>query len=151
MKPFNTYVFTLLFGCSLFSLNAQFSFVDMTDSLLVKNQVSSGVALGIADLNGDGLDDIARLDSTNILNIEFQQGSGQKFEHYKYGLVTQSDEWALTIGDVNNDGYNDIMTGGAYNSIKLLTYNKVMIKQHFLIAQFSYKEPILQISIMMAG
>lgn len=107
------------------SLSAQLSFMDMTDSLLVESDVKSGVAIAIADINNDGMDDIIRLDSTYILQVEYQKINGQKFASYKFGEVTVADfgEWAITVGDVNNDGFNDIMTGGLYNQIKLLTYN----------------------------
>ncbi|MBL4682980.1 MAG: VCBS repeat-containing protein [Nannocystaceae bacterium] len=86
---------------------------------LVNGSMTSGVALGITDMNNDGLDDIVRLDDTQFLEIEYQQLDGS-FERYEFGEVGGS-SWSLSLGDVNNDGYTDIFTGGAYNGLKVLT------------------------------
>ncbi len=95
----------------------QFSFSDQTGWLQV-NGVSSGAPMGIADMNGDGRDDLIRLDDTRRLIIEYQ-GDDNDFSALNYGdLLGQ--QWGLCIADVDGNGYNDILTGGAYNNLKLL-------------------------------
>ena len=103
------------------SLNAQ-SFTNQT-SLLSETDFHSGVAMGIADMNGDGKDDIVRLSEGSDLSIEYQQAPNAPFTNYWFGDLGSSREWSLCVGDVNNDGFNDLMAGGAYNELKLLTAN----------------------------
>ncbi len=82
----------------------------------------SGVAIGVADVNGDGLDDVVHLQQGTDLYIEFQQSNGT-FITQAVGNMANSSEWSMCIGDVDNNGFSDIFTGGAYNGIKLATAN----------------------------
>ena len=50
-------------------------FIVSTDAL-TNGTLSSGVAMGIADMNADGLDDLVRLNDANFLEIEYQQPDG---------------------------------------------------------------------------
>ena len=92
-------------------------------SSLYPGSIFSGAPVGIADMNGDGKDDIIHLDDRVTLKISFQNGPGQIFTQQNYGTLNSGSEWALCIGDVDENGINDIMTGGAYNNIKLVTGN----------------------------
>ncbi len=102
---------------------AQISFSDETSTFLSELAVSSGCAMGIADMNGDSLDDIIRLKSAQTLYIEYQQADGSTFEHYNYGNMGSGSQWSLCIADVDANGYNDLLCGGAYNNLKLLEAN----------------------------
>lgn len=60
------------------SLSAQISFTNKTN-LLTPDKHYSGVAIAILDMNGDGLDDIARLSQGTDLNIQYQTTPDQLF------------------------------------------------------------------------
>lgn len=108
--------------CASFSLlTAQISFTDQS-SLLSNTDFHSGVAIGVTDLNNDGLDDIIRLNGTSFLQVELQGEPGEMFTTQAVGN-TGGGQWMVVVGDMNNDGFNDIVTGGAYNEIKSYTYN----------------------------
>lgn len=103
-----SFVFLLLFLCS--SLNAQFSFYDKVDILEVQN-FHSGVAIVVADMNGDTFDDIVRLQNGVDLWVEYQNADGS----YQAALVEEDvgdgSQWTMAVADVNNDGRCEIMTG----------------------------------------
>ncbi len=103
-----------------FGQSQPISFTDNTDLLRTDN--FSGVCMAISDMDGDGKDDIIRYNIGRVLNVEFQRGQNQDFEHRNFGPVATFSEWATTIADVDKNGYNDILVGGAYDNIKLL-YN----------------------------
>lgn len=100
---------------------AQFSFSNRTN-LLANQGVRSGAPMAVVDMNGDGLDDIVRLDDTEDLVIDYQTGSNMAFSGYSYG-PTFGSQWSICVADVDGNGYNDILTGGAYNGLKLLKAN----------------------------
>ncbi|WP_191861013.1 FG-GAP-like repeat-containing protein [Hanstruepera ponticola] len=101
-----------------------FSQITFTNSntLLTNPNLTSGCAIGVSDMNGDGLDDIIRLDDARNLQIEYQTAGGGNFTQYNFGSVGGS-QWGLAIADVDQNGYNDIVTGGSYNGIKLIKAN----------------------------
>ncbi len=74
--------------------------------------------MGIADMNGDGLDDIVRLKNTNQLQILFQPTSGPVFSNLEFGSLPGT-MWSMCIADVDGNGFNDVLTGGAYNGVHL--------------------------------
>ena len=73
-------------------------------------------------MNGDGLDDLVRLDNASDLEIEYQQANGT-FSRYDYGDIGSGSEWGLCVADVDGNGYRDVFAGGAYNRLKLLKAN----------------------------
>ncbi len=116
------HLYTLLFLALAIFAQAQITFTNQTDLLTNPSTIHSGVAVGVADVNGDGLDDIVRLNNAALLNIEYQSLPNQPFTHYE-ASSGPGNAWAMVIGDVNNDGSNDIFVGGSYNGAKVLTNN----------------------------
>jgi uncharacterized repeat protein (TIGR01451 family) len=104
-------------------INPFVNFTDQTNLLNNPNDFNSGVLMGIADMNGDGLDDIIRLNNTKNLNIEYQNAANTAFSNFNYGNVSIQNQWSLVIADVDENGYNDIVTGGAYDNVKVFKAN----------------------------
>jgi hypothetical protein len=68
--------------------------------------------IAIADMNGDYLDDIVSISST-MIHVLFQQADGSFIE--RATTTTPANylpTWSMAIGDVNKDGFNDLMYGG---------------------------------------
>ena len=86
------------------------------DSIVSWSAVStssiSGTSLGVVDMNGDFLDDIVSVTSTNI-QIH-QQNSNGTFTAVNYTTTPAqfTPSWSMAIGDFNADGYNDLLYGG---------------------------------------
>jgi len=99
-------------------------FQDGTNRLAV-DDVRSGVAMAISDMNSDGRDDIVRLNLADKLMVEYQTETGT-FGHFEYGFVNPTNttnQWSLAVGDVDHNGYNDILSGGYYDTIKVFKAN----------------------------
>lgn len=116
----NLQALLLLYLMLLFSssLAAQVSFAN-ANHLLAPQDRNSGTALGIADMNGDGLDDILRLNLARTLYIDYQNAQGTEMPaEYIAGQFVQK-QWMLTVGDVDNNGFNDLMMGGFDDTVKI--------------------------------
>ncbi|MBK7407487.1 MAG: VCBS repeat-containing protein [Saprospirales bacterium] len=97
---------------------AQISFTN-ENALLLNTNVHSGVAIGVVDMNGDGLDDIVRLDQAKVWNIEYQTPGGGLFSNYQYGQVSGGNQWSLCLADFDNNGFHYLFCGGAYTGAKI--------------------------------
>ena len=100
------------------------SFTDNTNLLPAANY--SGVSMSVVDMNGDGKDDIVRYNYGKTLNVVYQQGANQNFTNFTFGEVSNVRQWSNTIADVDQDGYNDILTGGYYDNLKLIYNNNAI-------------------------
>jgi hypothetical protein len=102
-----------------FGLSAQISFSNQT-TLLTSPNHRSGVAIAVADMNGDGLDDIIRLSQGRDISIAYQTAPGAAFANLLVGNDGGNDrQWGICIGDIDNNSYADILTGGAYDDVKV--------------------------------
>lgn len=98
---------------------AQITFTDASN-LLENPNLFGGVALAVVDMNDDKLDDIIRLNNGIGLEIEYQQTDGT-FSRSVIGNV--GTPWGISIADVDENGYNDIIVGGSYDGIRLVRAN----------------------------
>ena len=112
---------------------SQASFSNRND-LLGQRDVHSGVPVGIADMNGDGLDDIVVLDDARRLIVQYQTPDlARPFYRYTSPMsIAGGKQNDICIADFNNDGANDIFITGTYDMTKILygipytyTFNRV--------------------------
>jgi hypothetical protein len=97
----------LLFCVPMASM-AQLAFTNASANL--SNTASSGSCIGVADMDGDGLDDIIQLDMSKHVYVLYQNPD-HTFVTVDYGQVDNSNQWGWAIADLNNDGHKDICSG----------------------------------------
>jgi hypothetical protein len=115
-----------LIAISLLSISAlaQTNFLNRND-LLREHDIHSGVPVAVADMNGDGLDDIVALDNGTRLYIQYQTPDpARPYVRYdppvNIDIDVQND---IIIADFNNDRANDIFIIGSYDRAKILYGN----------------------------
>ncbi len=94
----------------------EFSFIPQTVN-------TSGTVYGAVDMTGDGLDDVVGVTSTNV-GINKQLGSGG-FQLMNIA-TPQADfpaSWSMAAGDINADGYNDLVYGAGSGVTFMLSAN----------------------------
>ena len=101
--------------CAPLVLNAQFSFTNATN--LKSNTTNSGGCMGVVDMNGDGLDDMAILHNSRVFMVDYQNPDGT-FTLVQYGQVSNSGQWGWAIADVDQDGHKDMISGGSYDGVR---------------------------------
>lgn len=67
--------------------------------------------VGVADIDGDGLDDIIRMDSDDF-EVCYQQANGT---FTVANMTTTYTPWGLCVGDADENGANDVLFGGQNN------------------------------------
>jgi hypothetical protein len=97
---------------------AQISFTNSND-LLSNANFHSGVAIAVTDMNNDGKDDIIRMNEGYDLTIEYQNQTDEIFTTFNIGNIDNGSQWSMCVADINNDGYNEVLAGGAYDEVKL--------------------------------
>jgi hypothetical protein len=108
-------------GFAAFALNAQGTLVFTNQTTLLPNpNHSSGNSIGVADMDGDGKDDIVRTDN-DTMSVCYQGTANGPFTetNYPYAL---SAPWGMCIADVDNDGVNDVMWGEGASS-RMMQWN----------------------------
>jgi hypothetical protein len=74
---------------------------------------TDGTQRALVDMNGDYLDDIVSISTTNV-NIRYQQTSGDfTTANIETTSAENSPSWSLSAGDIDDNGYNDLLYGGA--------------------------------------
>ncbi|EDP70587.1 Glucose/sorbosone dehydrogenase [Flavobacteriales bacterium ALC-1] len=97
------------------------AFTDGTS--LIGQDNFSGLPMGVIDMNGDGKDDIVQFNNARELRIQYQNGAGQPFTSHYHGNVSTQNQWGTAIADFDHNGYNDVMSGGAYDNLKIIKNN----------------------------
>ncbi len=87
----------------------QLSFTNASNTM--SNVTTSGGCMGVVDMNGDGLDDIAKLHNANRFQVDYQNADGS-FNLVDYGQVSGSGQWGWAIADLDNNGHKDMVSGG---------------------------------------
>ena len=126
--------------CSQATL-AQITFTNQT-SWLDSDSIASSHPVGITDMNGDGLDDIVILKGGNQIIIEYQKSTNNGFNEYlNTAPEIGNNAWGMCLGDVDNNGFSDLLYGGAYDDLHLYTFT----------AQTSYNQSDLGESLFLQG
>jgi hypothetical protein len=115
----NFYLCLAMLAFAGVSLQAQISFTNANAKLGYGNHFS-GVAIGIADMNADGYDDIVHLSNGRILAIELQKPDGSGLQTITVGQISNASQWSMCIADADNNGFNDVLAGGSYDGVKLV-------------------------------
>ncbi len=78
--------------------------------------------IAVADMNGDNMDDIVSVSSTNV-NIHYQQaGGGFNPVNITTAPAANTPSWSIAIADYNKDGYGDLLYGGG-NGVTFMKSN----------------------------
>ena len=100
------------------SLSAQIAFTNQTN-LLNPEDHYSGVAIAVIDMNGDGRDDIVRMNEGTILSISFQGAPNSPFGYMMLQDIASNSQWGMCAGDLDNNGFPDVLAAGRYDGVKI--------------------------------
>lgn len=109
-------------------------------SLINFDYSSLGIsAISAADMNGDKLDDVLQVGG--FLNMLLQQEDGT-FESASipYNNLQNSPSWSLAAGDMNNDGWSDLVCGGGGGVSILLSQNDGADYTEFTVSNYVFSQ-----------
>lgn len=85
---------------------------------LENKSVSGPICKAFADINGDYRDDIIRYNGKGKLLLELNSNNGMRYRTYEIGS-TRSAPYTISVGDLDNDGTNEIITAGYYDGVSV--------------------------------
>lgn len=127
------YLFFVCFGIVLFVFG-QISFFDF---IIYFDNVGLflGMFMAVVDMNGDGLQDFVIFDNCQEFYIEYQQVNILFFSGFYVQFLNNFFN-GIVVGDVDGNGYNDILIGGFYNVLWLFLVNDDGIDYMALVIDF---------------
>jgi hypothetical protein len=91
------------------------------------------------DINGDLLDDITRV-GPDGLHIDYQQPDGSFLYRYIPQPIEVLPTWSLCAGDLDQDGYNDLLFGGGNKVSFLLSRANASTFEETAMPDFIYSQ-----------
>lgn len=117
-------VLSFLFGLFLtFPSYSQITFEPAYDIVDTRGY-RSGLTSAIADVNGDGRDDLIRVTERNILQVNFGSGNTTELSLTEFDAAMPASPWNITVGNLDNEGSNEIALGTVYKGGFIFTYNE---------------------------
>ncbi|MCB0792679.1 MAG: CRTAC1 family protein [Flavobacteriales bacterium] len=113
---------TLVLAACFLSASGFTQTFTLSTSVLSNTSARTGGCVGVADMDGDGYDDLLLLNQSTHLYIDYQNANGT-FSSYDYGTVSGSSQWGMAAGDVDNDGHKDVFSGGSYDGVHFKEIN----------------------------
>ncbi len=71
----------------------------------------AGSTYGAVDMNGDFLDDVVSVTSTNINILQQSPNGAFAIHNYSTNYVQYYASWSMSAGDLDNNGFNDLQYG----------------------------------------
>ncbi len=81
----------------------------------------TGTQRAVVDMNNDGLDDVVGINTETIDNVTYttgvtiayqQAGGGFSAQTFPTAQIANTPSWSLCAGDLDGNGWNDLMIGG---------------------------------------
>lgn len=121
MKYFKVFILMFIVVITGYS---QLTFTDASNLLPGAGSFYSWMQKGAADVDGDGLDDIVRANTSGSFFILKQPASpNSPWTEMALGQIQSAAPLSVVVGDVDNNGHADILTGGEYNGVRIVKSN----------------------------
>lgn len=121
MKSYKIFVLLCLATSVAYS---QPSFTDASSLLPGAGSFYSWMQKGAADVDGDGLDDIIRANTSGQFFILKQPANPNTlWTEMSLGQIQSATPLTVSVADVDNNGIADILTGGEYNGVRIVKGN----------------------------
>lgn len=99
----------------------QTTFTEASHLLPGAGSFYSWMQKGAADVDGDGYDDIVRANTSGYFFVLKQpKTSNTVWSEMALGQIQSASPLCVTLGDVDNNGKTDILTGGQYNGVRIV-------------------------------
>ncbi len=123
-------VYSIIIVCSA-QLISQVSF-HQDDRFVDEHKSKSYISIGMADVNGDGWDDIVRLNERSHVELFMFAEDGKEISAVTADDFEGGFAWSMAIANLDNDLTNEIFLGVAFSDFKILDYTQndgIKIKQ----------------------